>query len=210
MKAPTRTPALPVAVASLLWFVMFSPWTAPLLPFWPVMAVSSIVLLLLGSADGEWFGLKGTRPMLWRQLLSGIAVAAVLWTIFWAGDKLSSLLFHFARGQVDAVYGMKSGSSQTWVALQLLLLTGPAEELFWRGYVQRKLSQRHGANIGFIAATAIYTLIHIWSSNFMLVMAALTCGIVWGGLYRLRPQWLPALVVSHALWDCCVFVLFPI
>lgn len=194
-------------VAFVAWFWMFSPWTAEIFPLWPSMALVSVVLLLIaapwrsrGEASGGWG----------RQLLLGVAIAALLWGVFWVGDRVSSWLFDFARPQVEAVYSMRGGMPSWLVALQLLLLTGPAEELFWRGYVQRTLSARWNANAGFVVTTALYTLIHIWSFNFMLIMAALTCGLVWGGLYRLRPQWLPALVVSHGLWDACVFVVFPI
>lgn len=35
-------------------------------------------------------------------------------------------------------------------------------------------------------------------------------GGVWGLIYRLRPQMLPALIVSHALWDALVFIWLPI
>lgn len=146
----------------------------------------------------------------WRQLLGGLLLAAVLWGVFWIGDKLSSLMFSFARNQVDSIYGMKTGLPLWFIALLLLLVIGPAEEIFWRGYVQRRLSVRWGENIGFIASTIIYTLIHIWSFNFMLIMSALVCGVIWGYLYRLQPKWLPALIVSHAVWDTCVFVLLPI
>ena len=145
-----------------------------------------------------------------RQLLLGIALAAALWGVFWVGDKLSSLMFGFARGQVDSIYGMKTGIQPWIIALLLLFIIGPAEELFWRGFVQQQLSSHWGENWGFVVTTAIYTLIHLWSFNFMLIIAALVCGIVWGGLYRLQPKWLPALVVSHAVWDACVFVVFPI
>jgi membrane protease YdiL (CAAX protease family) len=96
------------------------------------------------------------------------------------------------------------------IAVALLLLIGPAEEIFWRGYVQRTLSQRWGANMGFIVATAIYTLVHIGSMNFMLIMAAMVCGIAWGLLYRLMPGRFTAIMLSHSLWDVAVFVLFPI
>jgi membrane protease YdiL (CAAX protease family) len=92
----------------------------------------------------------------------------------------------------------------------LLLIIGPAEELFWRGYVQRTMTKLHDPNIAFIVTTIIYALVHIWSGNFMLVMAALTAGAVWGLLYRFFPKSLPALVVSHALWDALVFVIVPI
>ena len=111
---------------------------------------------------------------------------------------------------MDCIYGMKQGLPPWAIALLLLVLIGPAEEYFWRGYVQRSLAATIGENRAFVTTTAIYTLIHIWSFNFMLIMAAMVCGVVWGGLYRLKPQWLPALVISHALWDACVFVVFPI
>ena len=45
---------------------------------------------------------------------------------------------------------------------------------------------------------------------FMLVMAALVVGAIWGLAYRLYPQKLGALIVSHAVWDVAVFVVFPI
>ena len=194
-------------VAFVAWFWMFSPWTAEIFPLWPSMALVSVVLLLIaapwrsrGEASGGWG----------RQLLLGVAIAALLWGVFWVGDRVSSWLFDFARPQVEAVYSMRGGMPSWLVALQLLLLTGPAEELFWRGYVQRTLALRWNANWGFVVATALYTLIHLFSFNFMLIMSSLVCGLAWGGLYRLRPQWLPALVVSHGLWDACVFVVFPI
>jgi membrane protease YdiL (CAAX protease family) len=44
----------------------------------------------------------------------------------------------------------------------------------------------------------------------MLVMAALVAGAVWGFIYRICPKALPALIISHALWDALVFVIMPI
>ena len=92
----------------------------------------------------------------------------------------------------------------------LLLLIGPAEELFWRGYVQNTLSSRWNPDTGAALTLAAYTLVHVPSMNFMLVMASLTAGAVWGLLYRFFPERLWALVISHALWDAAVFVWFPV
>lgn len=127
-------------------------------------------------------------------------------------------MFSFARPQVDNIYALKDGSMKWLLAAQLLLLTGPAEEIFWRGCLQRaigdKLEGRTGLKnprlLAALITLAAYTLIHIWSFNFMLTMAALVAGAVWGLLYYLKPQWLPALIVSHAIWDAAVFVVFPI
>ena len=201
----------PIVVAAGLWFYMFSPWTAGLTNFWYTMTASALILIFMAWSLGRdsQFSIFNFQFSI-RQLLLGIALAAALWGVFWVGDKLSSLMFGFARGQVDSIYGMKTGIQPWIIALLLLFIIGPAEELFWRGFVQQQLSLHWGENWGFVVTTAIYTLIHLWSFNFMLIMAALVCGIVWGGLYRLQPKWLPALVVSHAVWDACVFVVFPI
>ena len=145
-----------------------------------------------------------------KQLFWGVAIAIALWGVFWIGDKLSQLMFDFARPQVDTIYGMKEGESPWLLTALMLFLIGPAEEIFWRGYVQERLSLRWNANIGFIVTTAIYALVHAGSCNFMLTMAALVAGAAWGLLYRLFPQYFTAIIISHALWDVAVFIWFPI
>ena len=199
---------VPLVVAALLWFVMFSPWTAPSLNFWYAMTGSACILLLLSWRESH--SLKCQPREIILQAGLGIAIALVLWLVFWTGDKLSQLLFDFARPQVDLIYGMKEGNKAWLISLLLLFIIGPAEEIFWRGFIQKKLSEHWSANKGFIVTTLIYTAIHIPSGNFMLVMAALVCGLAWGGLYRLIPQYFPAIVLSHALWDAAAFVWFPL
>ncbi len=196
-----------VATAAILWFIMFSPWTAPLVNFWYTMTAAAIILTTLATCFcREW--IKDIR-LNNTQITLGITIATVLWGVFWIGDKVSQWIFSFARPQVDMIYSIKSGTSPILVGILLIAIIGPAEEIFWRGYVQRSLTKRWNANIGFIVTLALYTLIHIWSMNFMLVMAALVVGGCWGLLYRLKPQWLTALVISHAVWDACAFVVFP-
>lgn len=195
-----------VIVAALLWFVMFFPYLGLNLNFWAVMTVASLTLTTLAIVFGGWPDLR----LDWREVLLGAGIAVVLWGVFWIGDKCSQWMFDFARPQVDMIYGIKSGTAPSLIALLLLLIIGPGEEIFWRGYVQRRCSERWSPNIGFVVATAAYTLIHIPSLNFMLIMAAMVCGIAWGGLYRLFPKHFTAIVISHALWDAAAFVWFPI
>ena len=197
-----------VLLAFLLWTLMFSPWTAPFLPFWWMMTVSASLLTFLSSlvAPGWW------RRVHWSasNVAMGIGIAIVLWCVFWVGDKVSAWLFDFARPQVNLIYGMKTGESPLLISSLLLCLIGPAEEIFWRGYVQEKFSLRYSPNVGFLLATACYTLVHVASFNFMLIMASMVCGLAWGGLYRFFPQRFSAILLSHALWDAAVFVWFPI
>lgn len=197
-----------LVVAAVLWAVMFSPQTMPLINFWEMMAGSALMLAVLACLfDRSWLKESVWNP---QSLFLGIALAAALWGVFWMGDKVAAWLFDFARPQVDMIYGLKESTNPLFLTLLLLLVTGPAEEIFWRGYVQRTISHRWNPNAGFAITTAVYALVHAASCNFMLIMAALVAGIVWGGLYRLFPRRLPVLIVSHAVWDAAVFVWFPI
>lgn len=173
-----------------------------------MMCVSAVVLVTLTLfARVEWWKSVKTD---WKIALTGILMAAVLWSVFWLGDKVSSWIFDFARPQVDMIYGIKSGISPVLLSFILVFLIGPAEEIFWRGYVQRTLSEKTGKNAGFVLASLIYAGVHVPSCNFMLVMAALVAGLVWGLFYRLYPEKFAAVIISHALWDAAVFVWFPI
>ena len=198
---------LALVLAAVLWGIMFSPLTAPHVPFWGMMAASACVLAVFAFVVSP-----DLRRMRWRvgDCFAGIAIAVGVWCVFWVGDQVSSRLFDFARPQVDLIYGMKEGVPAGLLSVLLLFLIGPAEELFWRGYVQGTLSERWGANAAFVVTVLAYALVHVPSCNFMLVMAAGVAGVVWGGLYRLFPRRLAALAVSHALWDAAVFVWFPI
>ena len=206
-----RKPYIAIGIAAVLWFVMFSPWTSPLLNFWAAMTFSAIILTTVSQLFGKTFGvLRLSRKNLIPTISLGVGIAFALWWAFKAGDKISQLMFSFARPQVDMIYGMKDGTSGRLISLLLLLIIGPAEEIFWRGYVQRTLEAEGSADKAFIITTLAYTLVHIPSLNPMLILAAMVCGIAWGGLYRLFPDRLPAIILSHALWDAAAFVWFPL
>ena len=197
-----------ILIAATLWFFMFSPWTAPMINFWGAMTFSAVIL----TCVSRWLCPEMFKELRFggKQIVLGFAIAFVLWWVFWIGDKMSQLIFNFARPQVDSIYGMKEGESPWLLAALLLLLIGPAEEIFWRGYVQRTLSKRWNPNAGFVVATLIYALVHAGSCNFMLVMAALVVGAAWGALYRFFPNRFAAIILSHAVWDVAVFIFFPI
>ena len=197
-----------IILATVLWTVMFSPWTAPHVNFWWMMTGSACTLTLCATlfAPGWWKKIQLTPA----NILWGIAIAVALWGIFWVGDKLSQLMFDFARPQVNTIYGMKDGQSPWLLTVLMLFIIGPAEEIFWRGYVQENFSKRWNANVGFAVTTLIYALVHAGSLNFMLIMAALVAGAAWGLLYRLFPKNFAAIIISHALWDVAVFIWFPI
>lgn len=196
-----------ILTAAILWLLMFSPWTREWGDFWMSMTFAGLILFFYATFFfPEW---KKDVSLSLSEVLLGIGLAALFWGVFWAGDKISQLMFSFARPQVDLIYTLKDGASPVIVGLLLLFIIGPAEEIFWRGFVENRLIARHGKWKGFILATLIYAMVHIWSGNFMLVMAALVIGALWGFIYMKWPRRLGAIIISHALWDLAAFVLLP-
>lgn len=145
----------------------------------------------------------------WSSLALGVISAALLYGVFWAGNALAPYVVPGARGHVGGIYGLGEGSSRTWIFLLLFFVTGPGEEIFWRGFLQGRLMGKLGTFWGYAAAALIYGGVHIFSRNPMLVLAALVAGAFWGAQYLWRRDLL-ALIVSHSLWSATIFAVFPI
>ncbi|MDR2016809.1 MAG: CPBP family intramembrane metalloprotease, partial [Burkholderiales bacterium] len=153
----------PIAVAAALWFVMFSPWTAPHLNFWWSMLFSGSALIVMSAVFGRDWSPQFRLSV--RAVVIGLISAVVLWGVFYLGNALSTMMFSFAKPQIGAIYGLRDGSSHLWIALLLLFVVGPAETIFWQGFVQRNLMTRWGDLTGFAVTTLIYSLVHLWSFN---------------------------------------------
>jgi len=190
-------------LAAGLWFVAFYlSW----LNFWIKISVSAAALAAISlslQSSGNNF-----KPRL-KDIFEGIVSAALLWGIFWIGKQISLEAFPFAENQIGEIYSKGEGFNRWNVFFLLLLITGPSEEIYWRGFLQKNLMLRFGELKGWIIATAIYASVHIWSFNFMLIGAAAVAGAYWGLHYRIRNRLLPV-IISHSLWSAFVFTLVPI
>ena len=163
-----RTVWILCSVAAGLWLLMFSPWTRDVLPFWPAMAFSSGVLAL----SGLWLNRKSLGEVFlfhWWHVPLGLVSAFALYMMFFVGDKIASAILPFASDQVGLVYRTRTQADLWLIGVLLFAWIGPAEEIFWRGYVQRRLGSHYGPLVGLVLTVAIYTLVHIWSFNLMLL-----------------------------------------
>ncbi|MDQ1265573.1 MAG: protease family protein, partial [Bacteroidota bacterium] len=171
-----------ILIAAALWFFMFSPWTAGALNFWGAMLAATGILTCY-SIFSEKSAIKEIFSYKHSYLLAGLISAAVLYLIFMAGNAVSKLLFDFAEGQVSGIYLKKSQASQILIGLALLFWIGPAEEFFWRGFVQHNFTKKFGGFKSIFITTLLYTLVHVWSFNFMLLGAAAVCGLFWSYMF---------------------------
>lgn len=195
-------------LATFFWFVLFSPWTAPSSNFWLIMAMATAIL----AGAGLWLQRDRFREIYFFEsfhVLIGLLSALLLYAIFWVGNVLSTQFFHFAQPEIAGIYCTRAQASPLVIGLLLLFWVGPAEEIFWRGFVQERLYGRYGRVGGYLVASFVYAAIHVFGFNFILFMASLVCGLFWGAMYlRYRSVW-PGLI-SHAVWDVLIFVVIPV
>jgi membrane protease YdiL (CAAX protease family) len=100
----------------------------------------------------------------------------LLYAIFWVGKQIALAILPFAADQIQSVYAKREQLDLLSIGLLLFFLLGPSEEIFWRGFVQRRL--------GLPVTTALYALVHIWTLNLILIIAAGVAGLLWGWLYQ--------------------------
>ncbi|MEW6672214.1 MAG: type II CAAX endopeptidase family protein [Thermodesulfobacteriota bacterium] len=193
-----------VALAAVFWFVTFYlTWST----FWIKISLSAASLAVI-SLRLQPDPLKELKFDL-KSILIGVLSAAALYFIFWLGKKVSTTIFPFAEHQIGSIYGKGEGTPMGVIAALLFFVTGPSEELYWRGFLQRNLSERFGARGGWLLATAVYAGVHVWSFNFMLIGAAAVAGAFWGAIYR-RLNNLAPVIISHSIWSTVVFAVLPI
>ncbi len=200
---PALALSLPLAVGLWGWTFGLSAGN-----FWGKIAVSAAVLALIslwamGERRGQLFRVRR------GHLALGLGSAVVLYGLFWVGKALLTALLPFAGAEIAQVYAKRSELSPAAIALLLLFVTGPAEEIYWRGLVQRALMRRIGPMVGLFLAASLYALVHIWAGNVTLMLAAFVAGLVWGWIFLVERSLVPV-IVSHALWSVLIFVVAPL
>lgn len=193
-----------LALSVILWYLLF---ILKLYNFWAQMAASIIILVITAIiADKNVILFK---KITLRHILIGVGSAVLLYVIFYFGNIVSGMILPFKNDQVMSVYNNKTQGTPLEIGLLLLFIIGPGEEIYWRGFIQNFLQIKFGENKGYAIAVALYAGVHIITLNFMLVVAALICGIFWGYIYKKEKSIVPV-IISHAIWDTVMFVVLPL
>jgi membrane protease YdiL (CAAX protease family) len=156
-----------------------------------------ILYLVMAVAGILWIGIRQRGPIplglfvdlheWWLDALLGLGTGFLLLGLWWGAEQVSPLARKLQE-QLSAILGPLTGSE----AFALALLSGFAEELFFRGAVQGQW--------GWFVATVLFALLHtgpgrhfrLWTSF------ALLAGGLCGGLMIWRGNLL-APVVTHVL-----------
>lgn len=206
-----------IFVSSLLavaaaWFVLFSgvgEFSARIgsLYFWPSIAVASgaMILFVMRSSELRRLLQGNNIPLnIGRGMLHGLFFSALTVATLVAAREFIPQMY----ADVHTLFALRNQLPATFIALILVVAVAPAEELFWRGYVQSVFSQRMSPANSVAAMAATDAVVHMATGNYVLVVAAAFFGWQWG-LLRNSTQSLVPCVISHAVWDLCVFLVYP-
>jgi len=165
--------------------------------FWERMTLTGFILGNMALANEADLRKIKFRE---RDVALGLLSAAGLYGIFRVGDRFARAMMPKGEGEIADIYALRTLRPQREIVARLASIIGPAEELFWRGFVQRRA--------GGIGAAAAYGGAHLVTGNTTLIGAATVAGIYWG-LLRALGMSMPALITSHVAWDLWIFLVAP-
>jgi membrane protease YdiL (CAAX protease family) len=145
--------------------------------------------------------LKLTSRRLWLHALLALLLAIFGWFYF-------SIYLSVTRGQP-----IKVGYGGSLPAVLTIIVVASAEELFFRGYLQNRLSQHHPLwrrVLLAVVALALYkNVVHMWEGMpLILHVELLLVGILHNILPSLWMEWSGSLVgplLLHVIWDLLVY-----
>ncbi|WP_404331316.1 lysostaphin resistance A-like protein [Mesobacillus maritimus] len=171
--------------------------------FWYIFTATMLVLISYSILDE-------TEPRTSKRfhLVWGIGSGAFIYGLFWIGNTLIDLLNLPLSNQITALYKLFS-PELTWHYLVLFIIIGPGEEIFWRGFVQKRLLTYTNPWTSILLSTILYASVQIHSGELVLIIAALTGGFVWSILYAWKRS-IRLVIISHIIFDLLLFGLFPL
>lgn len=187
-----------------------------------IMAVSTVLFAVLGvlraKHDGvlkSWFAVKS------GDFTRGFAAAAVLFGASYAFMKVVAPPTSVRASWLARLYLQIGDPTElrknVGMIVAVLVVMAIAEEVLWRGLVVSLLEEEIGSRRAWIVAAILYSIAHaptVWALrdpvaglNPVIVLAALGCGLVWGGMARHFGRLLPG-IFAHVLFDWTVVMMF--
>jgi membrane protease YdiL (CAAX protease family) len=188
-------------LASTCWAITFG-WAGG--NFWAKIGLSVTAVFLYSL-----FWQRPKIPLQLRSFLLGLLSAVILYLIFLLGHRVAPYILSGSNAQVEGIYSLGAGTNRVLIFLLLFFITSPGEEIFWRGFLQDRLMRKWGTLSGYLITTTIYALVHVFSFNLVLILAALVAGAFWGLLYLWRRDLLIQ-ITSHSFWSAVIFAVAPI
>ncbi|PAQ14466.1 CPBP family intramembrane glutamic endopeptidase [Bacillus sp. FJAT-42315] len=192
--------AVSLVLAHILLYITFSDRDI----FWYIYTAANLFFISFVIINEKIDDKQKTTSFIKYGLLSGL----LLYLLFWIGHLLLPILPFSLEKQVTSMYKWYSPQF-SWHYIVLLLVFIPGEELFWRGFIQKRLSNHFNDLTAILVSASLYASIFIYSEKIVWMLAALVAGLFWGALYAWKRS-IPTLIISHLVFDLLLIIFLPL
>ncbi|MBD7936921.1 MULTISPECIES: CPBP family intramembrane glutamic endopeptidase [Cytobacillus] len=172
--------------------------------FWYIFSATMLFLISFAIISIELDHQQSfTQNLLWGTL-SGV----FLYGIFWLGYTVLSFIGVSITEPVEKLYSYY-GAKNIWQYLLLIFLFAPGEEIFWRGFVQKRVMNYINGFLAVGIASILFASVQFYSGSWALPLAALVAGLYWGTIYLWKRS-IVLLITSHIIFSLLLFVFSPL
>jgi uncharacterized protein len=172
--------------------------------FWYIFTGSLLVLITFAMFQED----VDDEASFFKYISMGVLSGLLLYALFWLGVQIFDLFNLPFEKSIKNLYRWFA-PTLFWQYLALILVAAPGEELFWRGFIQKRLLRYFGPVGSITIGALLYASVHIYSGTFILMLAAFLSGLLWGALYMWKKS-MPLVIVSHIVFDIMIFIILPL
>ncbi|MBC1965671.1 CPBP family intramembrane metalloprotease [Listeria welshimeri] len=143
-----------------------------------------------------------------KGILPGIFSGIVLYIIFYIGAFILKVMPGGLDNSVEAAFNKYSTNSLIIWSLLIIAII-PGEEIFWRGFVLKRLNQYFNHWFSNIFAAVLCMMMMLPSGNFAAIIGIFVASLVWNVMYSYRPSLL-MVYLSHLTFAFLLLAALPI
>lgn len=143
-----------------------------------------------------------------KGILPGIFSGIVLYIIFYIGAFILKVMPGGLDNSVEAAFNKYSTNSLIIWSLLIIAII-PGEEIFWRGFVLKRLNQYFNHWFSNIFAAVLCMVMMLPSGNFAAIIGIFVASLVWNVMYSYRPSLL-MVYLSHLTFAFLLLAALPI
>ncbi|MBC1251524.1 lysostaphin resistance A-like protein [Listeria welshimeri] len=143
-----------------------------------------------------------------KGILPGVFSGIVLYIIFYIGAFILKVMPGGLDNSVEAAFNKYSTNSLIIWSLLIIAII-PGEEIFWRGFVLKRLNQYFNHWFSNIFAAVLCMVMMLPSGNFAAIIGIFVASLVWNVMYSYRPSLL-MVYLSHLTFAFLLLAALPI
>ncbi|MBS9348259.1 lysostaphin resistance A-like protein [Listeria welshimeri] len=143
-----------------------------------------------------------------KGILPGVFSGIVLYIIFYIGAFILKVMPGGLDNSVEAAFNKYSTNSLIIWSLLIIAII-PGEEIFWRGFVLKRLNQYFNHWFSNIFAAVLCMVMMLPSGNFAAITGIFVASLVWNVMYSYRPSLL-MVYLSHLTFAFLLLAALPI